>query len=283
VSRSPVNFTKLRQAWEETAETAGLSAGVTLGGDKDLIRAAQDHFAAGGTTPAIWSRPLAELSQISSVAGELLVVFVPAAEEVEALAALEGAKPAGGVVLAVDERESATGKLSHPHKWCVRVSFHDGARGWRRLFEACTELAGEHVVALGRRYAALRSMAARRVIYRAAAQNALIGATFFVPGTDMPAMTLNQAKMVLSLAGIYGAEIGKDRALELVGVAGVGFGLRTLARAFLRGTPGVGWVIKASTGFTGTVALGFVAKRYFEMEAPAGTSKVQALVGKLKR
>ena len=282
MGKSPVNFAKLRQAWKESAETARLSAGVTLGGEEALVRAAQEQFAAGGTTPATWSRPLAELSQISSVPGELLVLFVSGADEAEALDALKDANPEGGVVLAVEEDESASGDISHPHKRCVRVSFRDEERGWRRLFEACAELAGEHVVALGRRYAALRSMAARRVIYRAAAQNALIGATFFVPGTDMPAMTLNQAKMVLSLAGIYGTEIGKDRALELVGVAGAGFGLRSLARAFLRTTPGVGWVIKASTGFSGTVALGFVAKHYFEMGAPASTSRLQALIGKFK-
>lgn len=270
------------QAWRETAATAKLSAGVVLGGDADLVLAAQEHFAAGGTTPATWSGPLAESSQVASAPGELLVLFVTPEQEAEVLAALGEATVGGGVVLAVADGDAASLKVTHPCKGCVRLSFDDGRGAWRRLFEACAEMSGEHVVGLGRRYAALRPVAARRVVYRTAARNALIGATFFIPGTDMPAMTLNQVKMVLSLAGIYGAEIGRERALELIGVAGAGLGLRALARALLRGTPGVGWVVKASTGFAGTVALGFAAMRYFEVGAPAATSKVKAIFGQLK-
>ena len=161
---------------------------------------------------------------------------------------------------------------------CSRLSFSDTPRNWRRLFDACADLAGDHVVALGRRYPVLRAQAARRVIYRTAAQNALIGATFFVPGADMPAMTLNQGRMMLSLAGIYGVQIDRERAVELMGLVGIGFGLRALARSILRSAPGIGWVIKASTGFTGTVAVGFAAMRYFEKGAPAATSKVMALL-----
>ena len=143
--------------------------------------------------------------------------------------------------------------------------------------------ADDQVVALGRRYPVLRAAAAHRVVYRTAAQNAIIGATFFVPGSDMPAMTLNQLRMVLSLAGMYGVEIGRERAVELVGVVGLGFGLRTFARSVLHATPGIGWAIKASTGFTGTVVMGLAAMRYFEKGAPASTSRVVALVRSRRR
>jgi uncharacterized protein (DUF697 family) len=114
-------------------------------------------------------------------------------------------------------------------------------------------------------------------------QNAVIGAAFFLPGADMPAMTLNQARMVLSLAGIYGEDIDRDRALELVGLLGIGLGMRALARSFLRSAPGIGVLIKAGTGFTGTLAVGFAAMRYFESGAPAATGKVMALAGPLQR
>lgn len=96
-------------------------------------------------------------------------------------------------------------------------------------------------------------------------------------------MTLNQARMMLSLASIYGAPIDKDRAIELVGLVGAGFGLRALARAFVAATPVIGWVVKTSTAFTGTVALGHAATRYFEMGAPAATGKVLALFGSRRR
>lgn len=279
MAKSPVNFTKVREAWRESLAAPGRSAGIVLGGDEALVARAQQHFAAGGTLPATWARPLAELSGLSSAPGELLILFVTPSGEAEALVALEQGVPKGGVVIAVDEGESATGKATHPYEGCVRLSFSDTPRNWRRVFEACAQVAGEHTVALGRRYPALRGQAARRVVYRAAAQNALIGATFFMPGTDMPAMTLNQARMMLSLAGIYGVEIDRERAVELLGLVGVGFGLRAMARSLVRATPGIGWAVKASTGFTGTVAVGFAAMRYFEKGAPAATSKVMALIG----
>ena len=53
-----------------------------------------------------------------------------------------------------------------------------------------------------------------------------------------------------------------------------------IARAFLRSTPGIGWLVKASTGFTGTVAVGLAAMRYFESGAPVATSKVMAAIGR---
>ncbi len=142
---------------------------------------------------------------------------------------------------------------------CTRLSFTDSVVGWRRLFDACVERAGDHAVALGRRYPVLRAAAARRVVYRTAGQNALVGLVFFVPGADMPVMTLNQIKMVMAIAAIYGEEIGKERAIELAGVVGMGFGFRALARTFMRSTPGIGLVLKASTGYTGTIAVGMAA------------------------
>ena len=276
--KSRLNLSKVIATWRETLAETGRSIGVVLGGDEDLVGVAQERFSAGGTLPALWTGSLAGLSELSSVPGELLVLFLKPEDEAEARTALGQAPARGAVVLAVDEGESASGRRSHVGDECVRLSFSDTSRGWRRLFETCAEAAGDHMVALGRRYPIVRRAAARRVVYRTAAQNALIGAAFFIPGTDMPAMTLNQAKMILSVAGIYGAEIGRERAIELVAVVGLGFGLRALARSFLRSTPGLGWVIKASTGFTGTVALGMAAMRYFEKGSPASTGRVVALV-----
>jgi len=262
---------------------SGQSAGIVLGGDEGLIGLAQQRFSDGGTLPALWARPLSELAGLSSVPGELLVLLVAAEGEGEVVASLAQAVPKGGAVLAVDEGAAATGRISPLSNGCVRLSFSDTPRGWRRLFESCAEAAGDRGVALGRRYPALRPAAARRVVYRTAAQNALIGLAFFVPGADLPAMMLNQVRMVLSIAGVYGEEIGRERAVELLGVVGMGFGLRALARSFLRSTPGIGWAIKASTGYTGTVAMGLAALKYFEKGAPAATSRVVALAGSLRR
>ena len=281
--KTPVNVTKAVEAWKESLAAASRPAGVVLGGEEKLVSAAQEYFVSGGTVPATWKGALSELSALNTVHGELLILFLSLQSEEEALKALEAGVPKGGVVLAVQDEGETEGRTSSPYEGVVRVSFSADEPSWKRLFDACAEVAGDDVVALGRRYPALRRQAARRVIYKTAAQNVLIGVAFFVPGTDMPAMTLNQARMVLALAGIYGSTLDRERALELIGVAGMGFGLRALARAFVRSTPGLGWVVKASTAFTGTVAVGYAAMRYFEMGAPVSTSKVLGLFGSLRR
>jgi len=283
VPKTPVNVTKAIEAWKDSVAVAGRSAGLILGGEAALVAKAQERFSSGGTLPGTWAGALGEVSALSSVSGEILVLFVDSASEAEALAGLERGVPKGGVVLVVDEGDSASGSVSSPVDAVTRLSFSDEEAMWSRLFEACASEAGDNVVALGRRYPALRRHAARRVIYGAAGRNALVGALFFLPGTDLPAMTLNQAKMVLALAGIYGASLDRERAVELVGLVGIGFGLRTLARALVGATPGLGWVVKASTGFTGTVAIGHAAMRYFEGGAPANTGRVMGFVSSFRR
>ncbi len=186
------------------------------------METAQRELSDGGVAPATWVRPLAELPGLSSVPGEVLVVFASAEGEAEALSAFGQWRPKGGAVIVVDDGVAATGKSSYLGKGCSRLSFSDTPHGWKRVFDACAQTAGDHAAALGRRYPVLRAAAARRVVYRSAGQNALIGLAFFIPGADMPAMTLNQAKMVLSIASIYGEAIDRERAVELAGDRGRG-------------------------------------------------------------
>ncbi len=283
MARMPLNLSRALDTWKEVSANTGLSANLVLAGEPHLVSLAQQQFSSGSTVPATWVRPVAELDQLAAVPGELLVVFVSTEKEAEALAALRRPAAKGGAVLAVDEGSAATGRTTRPYSGLIRLSFADAPAGWRRVFGACAEVAGDHVVALGRRYPAIRQAAARRVIYRTAGQNGLIGLVFFLPGTDMAAMSLNQVKMVLSIASIYEEDINQERAVELAGIVGMGFGFRALARSLVRKLPGISWVIKAVTGYSATVAVGLGAVQYFEKGAPAATSRVVALAGSLKR
>jgi uncharacterized protein (DUF697 family) len=283
VAKLPLNLSKVVDAWKEVSASTSLSASLVLAGDPRLVGIAQQQFSSGGTLPATWVRPVAALSEYASVPGELLVVFVPAEGEAEVVAALAKSKPKGGALVAVDEGPAATGRTSRPSLRCTRLSFADTPAGWQRVFGVCAEVAGDHVVAIGRRYPAVRVAAAQRVMSRTAVQNGLVGLAFFIPGADMPVMTLNQLKMVLSIASLYGEEIGKDRAVELAGVLGLGFGFRTLGRYLARNAPGIGWAVKAGMGYVATLAMGRGAVRYYEKGAPASTSRVMALAGSLRR
>ena len=199
------------------------------------------------------------------------------------LSGLRELSPKGGVVVAVEGVTDPEDRFGRPWKGCIRVAFKDDEVGWRRIFAACSQLAGDRLVSLGRRYPVLRSAASEQVIRRTAGQNALIGLVFFLPGADMPAMVLNQVKMLLYLAGIYGGEIGVDRALELAGILAMGFGFRGLARRIVSQIPGFGWIYKAIVGYLGTFAVGMAAVRYFESDAPASTRKVIDLAKHLRR
>lgn len=97
-----------------------------------------------------------------------------------------------------------------------------------------------------------------------AVQNAGIGLFMFIPGADMPIMTLNQAKMLLQIAAAYGEPMGVERVKELAAVVGGAFAFRAVARQIVAFVPALGWAIKAAIGYTGTVAMGRAAIEYFE-------------------
>ena len=86
----------------------------------------------------------------------------------------------------------------------------------------------------------------------------------FIPGVDLPVLTLNQIRMVLRICAAYGLEVDGQRAPELVATIGAGLGFRALARELLDFVPVLGWVVKGAVAFTGTRALGEAAVRYCE-------------------
>ncbi len=141
----------------------------------------------------------------------------------------------------------------------------------------------ERASGLAARLPALRRSYCDHVILANAAQNAAIGAVIIIPGADMPAMTVNQVRMILKIAHAYGEELGLDRALEILTVVGTGFVLRALARQALDFVPGFGWALKGAVGFSGTVAMGQAAIAYFEAGAPLRVSRMQRISSQLDR
>jgi uncharacterized protein (DUF697 family) len=121
----------------------------------------------------------------------------------------------------------------------------------------------EYLVPLAKGYPPFRRAVCEELIRKNARQNAVIGA-LPIPGADMPVMTANQARMVLSIAAAHGEELSLDRARELLGVLAAGFGLRALARQVVKLVPLGGWAAAAAIGYAGTVAMGRATMLYFE-------------------
>jgi uncharacterized protein (DUF697 family) len=159
----------------------------------------------------------------------------------------------------------------------------DGTAPADVLAEAVVDAAGEGAVALASRLPALRDEACGQLITHTARQNAVVGVLFFLPGTDMPVMTLNEARMVLRIAAAHGEPVGKERALELLGVVGSGFGLRAAARQLLNFLPGPGWAIKGGVAYSGTQAIGRAAQAYFDGSVRLTPSRLAPLVDRVKQ
>ena len=151
------------------------------------------------------------------------------------------------------------------------------------LAEAVADAAGDGAVALAAQLPVLRQQAVQQIIRRTSIQNAVVGCLFFIPGADMPVMTLNQARMVLRIAAAHGEPLGTERALELLSVIGSGFVFRGAARQLLDFLPGPGWVIKGSVAWSGTRALGEAARAYFDGSVRVTPSRLEPLVDKLKK
>lgn len=281
MARLPLSPTKLVDAWKEATSTAQSAVGVAVLGDPYLVSLALVELGGAGMV-RIADSPPGEAIDMRLSPGELGLLLVEPADEDEVLAAITEARVGAGVVVAVDEGPLASHRVIRPRAGVARVSFSPDPAGWAAVWGALLGLDSRHTVALGRQFPAMRQAARRRLIGRTARQNGLVGAVFFIPGTDMAVMTLNQLKMVLALAAMYEMELTQERAVELLGVVGVGFGFRTLAREVLGFIPGPAWVLKGGIGYTGTLALGEAAGRYFEAGAPATPSRLVALVKRLK-
>jgi uncharacterized protein (DUF697 family) len=131
---------------------------------------------------------------------------------------------------------------------------------------------GEAATPLAARLPVLREAVCDQLVESFARRNGIVGAAVFVPGADLPALTLNQVRLVLRIAAAYGVEIDAQRVPELLGVLGAGFGLRTLAREALDLVPVAGWAVKGAIAYTGTRALGEAARRYFELRPPQASA-----------
>ena len=79
---------------------------------------------------------------------------------------------------------------------------------------------------------------------------------------------------MLRLAIAHGEQLDRDRAIELAGVVGAGFGFRAIARKLLDFVPFAGWAVKGAIAYTGTRAIGETARQV--LRRPIGSDAVRS-------
>jgi uncharacterized protein (DUF697 family) len=137
---------------------------------------------------------------------------------------------------------------------------------------------GEHGAPLAARVPLLREAVSEQLVAAFARKNGLLAAATWIPGADLPVLALNQFRLVLRLAQVYGAaDDPPERLPELAATLGAGFGLRALARQGLSLVPGARWPVRVAVAYAGTRALGEAARLRFEVAStppqPAGAAR----------
>ena len=212
-----------------------------------------------------------------------VVTTLPAT--VERLAAAgEHAVPTGDIIAPIEEGWDETGEP---------IEFTDEAKAAidERLGQWIVSVCQEKRLAFAIAFPFLRRSLALDAVKATSLQNAGVGLAPFIPGADLPIMTLNQAKMVLQIAAAYGQDMSKDRAKELAAVLGGAYVCRTLARELVEFIPILGFVARTGVAYAGTAAIGHAAIEYFEggQDAPGvanvaskATSAVSRLVSTVR-
>ena len=101
---------------------------------------------------------------------------------------------------------------------------------------------------------------------------AALGLLPFGSGADLPLMTVNQALMALDIAGAHGggAEPARLAELGLVGVAAVAS--RGVARKLAPKVPGLGWLVRGTVAWGGTVLVGSALAVWHQLAKRTTTS-----------
>jgi uncharacterized protein (DUF697 family) len=247
MSRSKLGPLALVSLVREVRRGSGDQRPLAVAGARELLPIIARQLREGGDPAAVVE---------GRVENAAVLVWVGAPDE----DALRAANRTGVPIVAVTDADEVPYVLATD---LVRVP---PGRGFPvdEIAHAVARKLGEDGTALAARLPALRRAVCDELIRSFAKKNAIIAAAVFIPGVDLPVLTLNQARLVLRIALAHGQEIDKDRALELLGVVGAGFGLRTVARELLDVVPVAGWAVKGAVAYAGTKAIGEAAVRYFE-------------------
>ena len=234
----------------EVSRGSGDQRPVSVAGARELLPIIARQLREGGDASAVVEGRLE---------GVAVLVWVGPPDEDQ----LRAADKAGVPIIAVTDAEHVPYVLATD---LVRVPPGQGFPV-EEIAAAVARKLGEGGTALAARLPVLRRAVCDELIRSFSKKNAIVSAAVFVPGVDMPILTLNQARLVLRIALAYGQEIDKERAVELLGVVGAGFGFRIVARELLDLVPVAGWALKGAVAYGGTKAIGEAAVRYFDARA----------------
>ena len=226
---------------------------VVVGGPPELARALEQELMRGGRPGAVRG---------GEPEGGAVYVHVYTGAEEDA-AALKRARRARVPIVAVAVG-SVADDVSIPFVLATDVVRVGAGEGFpvEGIAEVVAGRLGEQAAPLAARLPVLRRAVSRRLITSFSARNALVGAAVFMPGADLPVLTLNEVRMLLRIEQAHGLTPDpRERAPEVLASLAAGVGLRAVARQLLDLVPVAGWAVKGAVAYGGTRALGEAALR----------------------
>ena len=116
---------------------------------------------------------------------------------------------------------------------------------------------------LGAAFPFMRRAVAGALTQQTSLENAVIAAVFFLPGADMPLLTLNQSKLLYQIAVVNEIPLTRERLADVALIVVAAFGLRGFTRLALRRMLPVGWLVRGAISFGATLAIGHLAHEMY--------------------
>lgn len=118
-------------------------------------------------------------------------------------------------------------------------------------------------LSLGAAFPFMRHAVAKDLALQSSLENAVVAAVFFLPGADLPIITLNQCKLLYKIAVINEIPLSRERLVDAALVVVSAFGLRAASRFMQKRFAPLGWLIRGGIAFGATMALGHLAHKAY--------------------
>lgn len=211
---------------------------------------------------------------------DLAVVLVGSEPKEAAQVALSCARRGTGCIFVVPSALDAPQELPEELEDTVDIVAATGKDALEAKL-ALALAAQEQRVLLASAFPFCRKAVASALIRQSALANMGVGAISLIPGSDLPIMLAEQERLALDLMGVYGKKLGPEAAADLAGVFGAGFAYRAIARTLAGAVPGIGWALKASVAYGGTVLSAWAVETHLAGELPEVVENIQEIVSVL--
>jgi uncharacterized protein (DUF697 family) len=258
--RLPVSARPLRKLLREIESSGGGDHVLSVGGASELALVLRQQFLRGRAKP--------EAVRLGDPNGADVYVHVLAGEPGdEDVAALRRARHARASVIAVAVGVAADAAI--PYVLATDIVWVGTGEAFPlgAIARAIAARLGEDGAPLAAHVPLLREPVCAELVSSIARKNGVLAAAVWIRGADLPALTLNQLRLVLRLAQVYGEDGGLARGPLLTAALGAAFGWRSLARELARRVPFAPWALNGAVAYAGTRAFGEWARRSFALSA----------------